>query len=387
MTRRLVIEADGGSRGNPGPAAYGAVVRDADTGAVLAERAQAIGTASNNVAEYRGLIAGLEAVHEIDPDAELEVRMDSKLVVEQMSGRWKIKHPDMKPLALRAQRLAPADTTYRWIPRELNSHADRLLNDVLDLETGRGKRGRAAATPPAAPPSTAPPAAVPPSAEEPAHPPVTAATIAARPDLGPPSTLLLLRHGATDHTLARRFSGSGGADPGLSDLGVEQVTRAAAYAAAHTDLSAVVTSPLRRCRETAQVVAERLDLPVRVDEGWSELAFGEWDGLTFAEVRERWPAELDAWLASPETAPPGGEPLSALDRRVQVARDRTLARHPGRTVLVVTHMTPIRALVRSVLGAPLSALPRLDLAPASYTEIAHWSDGLAALRGFNVLPR
>ncbi|HSK54900.1 MAG TPA: bifunctional RNase H/acid phosphatase [Jiangellales bacterium] len=382
MTRRLVVEADGGSRGNPGPAAYGALVKDADTGEVLAERAQTIGVATNNVAEYRGLIAGLEAAHEIDPDAEVEVRMDSKLVVEQMSGRWKVRHPDMRPLASQAVRLAPFGTTYRWIPRELNAHADRLLNEVLDLEGGRS-RGRARAT------ATEPPAAVPPDADAPPSPhlSVTAAAIAARADLGPPSTLLLLRHGATDHTTGRRFSGSGGADPGLSDAGVEQAGRAADYAATHTDLIGVLTSPLRRCRETAEVVAERLDLPVREDDAWSELAFGAWDGLTFAEVRERWPDELDAWLSSPDIAPPGGEPLAALERRVAAARDAAIARHPGRTVLVVTHMTPIRSLVRGVLGAPLPAMARLDLAPASYTQIAHWSDGVAVLRGFNVLPR
>jgi ribonuclease H / adenosylcobalamin/alpha-ribazole phosphatase len=387
VTRRLVVEADGGSRGNPGPAAYGALVRDADTGELLAERAQTIGVATNNVAEYRGLIAGLEAVHEIDPDAEVEVRMDSKLVVEQMSGRWKVRHPDIRPLASQAVRLAPFGTTYRWIPRELNSHADRLLNEVLDLESGRSRKRSGPGIP--EPTVAEPPRAVPPDvdAPPPPHPPVTAAVIAARADLGPPTTLLLLRHGATDHTTGRRFSGRGGADPGLSDVGVEQARRAADYAAAHADLVGLVTSPLRRCRETAEVVADRLGLPVREDESWSELAFGEWDGLTFAEVQERWPGELDAWLASPDVAPPGGEPLAALERRVAVARDKAIARHPGRTVLVVTHMTPIRSLVRGVLGAPLTAMSRLDLAPASYTEIAHWSDGLAVLRGLNVLPR
>ncbi len=101
---RVVIEADGGSRGNPGPAAYGALVKDADTGRVLAEEGTSIGVASNNVAEYSGLIAGLRMAEEVAPGADIEVRMDSKLVVEQMSGRWKIKHPDMKPLALEANR-------------------------------------------------------------------------------------------------------------------------------------------------------------------------------------------------------------------------------------------------------------------------------------------
>jgi probable phosphoglycerate mutase len=130
--RQLIVEADGGSRGNPGPAAYGAVVRDAQTSRVLAAEGMPIGRATNNVAEYRGLIAGLEMARELDPAAGLEVRMDSKLVIEQMAGRWKIKHADMKPLALQAARLRPATVTWTWVPRELNKAADTLVNRALD---------------------------------------------------------------------------------------------------------------------------------------------------------------------------------------------------------------------------------------------------------------
>ena len=130
--RSVIVEADGGSRGNPGPSAYGAVLKDADTGEVIAERGETIGVATNNVAEYRGLIAGLELAAEHAPEAEIEVRMDSKLVVEQMAGNWKIKHPSMKPLAIEANRLAPTGTTYTWVPRAENAHADRLANEALD---------------------------------------------------------------------------------------------------------------------------------------------------------------------------------------------------------------------------------------------------------------
>ncbi|MBM6403649.1 reverse transcriptase-like protein [Phycicoccus sp. CSK15P-2] len=138
MSRRLTVEADGGSRGNPGVAGYGALVRDGATGALLAERAEPLGKASNNVAEYRGLIAGLEAAYAIEPGADVVVRMDSKLVVEQMSGTWKIKHEDMKRLALRARDVAAAIRTaggsvrYEWIPRAENSDADALSNDGMD---------------------------------------------------------------------------------------------------------------------------------------------------------------------------------------------------------------------------------------------------------------
>jgi ribonuclease H / adenosylcobalamin/alpha-ribazole phosphatase len=131
-SRRLIVEADGGSRGNPGPAAYGAVVRDARTMKVLAAEGLPIGRATNNVAEYRGLIAGLEMARELEPTAALEVRMDSRLVIEQMAGRWKVKHADMKTLALAAARLRPATVTWIWVPRELNKAADALVNRALD---------------------------------------------------------------------------------------------------------------------------------------------------------------------------------------------------------------------------------------------------------------
>ena len=139
MARNFIIYADGGSRGNPGPAAYGAVLMEGKS--VLAELFQPIGIASNNVAEYSGLIAGLRAANDLDKEANIEVRMDSKLVVEQMSGRWQIKHPDMRNLAKEARDLhAPSLITYKWIPREENSHADSLVNKALDGDAKRIKR-------------------------------------------------------------------------------------------------------------------------------------------------------------------------------------------------------------------------------------------------------
>ncbi len=139
--RGVVVEADGGSRGNPGVAGYGALVRDPASGALLAERAEPLGTASNNVAEYRGLIAGLEAARDLAPGADVEARMDSKLVVEQMSGRWKIKHADMRRLALLARDVvaeiedAGGAVTFTWIPRAENADADALSNVGMDGET------------------------------------------------------------------------------------------------------------------------------------------------------------------------------------------------------------------------------------------------------------
>jgi ribonuclease HI len=133
--RKVVVEADGGSRGNPGPAGYGAVVLDAATGDVLAERHGGLGVTTNNVAEYRGLIAGLRAAIELGA-TDVEVRMDSKLVVEQMSGRWQVKHPSMKPLALEAGTLVRelGSVRFGWVPRASNGRADALANRAMDTQ-------------------------------------------------------------------------------------------------------------------------------------------------------------------------------------------------------------------------------------------------------------
>jgi probable phosphoglycerate mutase len=221
VARRLVVEADGGSRGNPGPAGFGALVRDADTGVLLAEVAEAIGTATNNVAEYRGLIAGLRAAHSVDPEAKVDVRMDSKLVVEQMSGRWKIKHPSMRPLALEAASVfPPGQVGYSWIPRERNVHADRLANEALDAAA----RGSTWEPPAAQPPVATPDGPV--DVDEAEVEPAPQTALVGWADLGPPTTFVLLRHGETAHTAAKRFSGSGGDDPALSDAGRLQAERA-----------------------------------------------------------------------------------------------------------------------------------------------------------------
>jgi broad specificity phosphatase PhoE/ribonuclease HI len=361
----VVIEADGGSRGNPGAAAYGAVLKDATTGAVIAETAETIGVATNNVAEYRGLIAGLELYHDHAPDAELEVRMDSKLVVEQMSGRWKIKHPDMKPLASAAHRLAPFGTTFTWIPREQNKHADRLLNAALDTAAGKPVKGAATAAP----------------SED-------RKTLRPHPEMGDPTTLILVRHGETAHTKDRRFSGTGGDDPGLDADGEAQVRATADWLAPLArDIDALVSSPLRRTRESAAILAEVLGKEVAIEEGLAEAAFGAWDGLTFTEVQEAHADDLDAWLGAFDVEPTGGgESLETVDRRVRRTRDRLIAAYPGKTVLAVSHVTPITVLVRLALGAPMESLFKLQLAPASVTVVSWYPEGQSTLRMFNARP-
>ncbi|MFD7959179.1 bifunctional RNase H/acid phosphatase [Streptomyces zaomyceticus] len=475
-SREVIVEADGGSRGNPGPAGYGAVVLDPVTGETLAEAAEYIGVATNNVAEYKGLVAGLKAARALFPDCTVHVRMDSKLVVEQMSGRWKIKHPDMKPLAAEAGRVFPAGRVrYEWIPRERNKHADRLANEAMDA----GKQGRrwepsastaaldasaarnAAAPPPSGPPGDATAGAararaalgsakapVSPTASgydeglfaaafateealtasgdfeaEAAHPATaptaTAPTVATAPvatasganapdapapgasgasapvvsasqgwsngpDMGAPATFVLLRHGETALTPEKRFSGSGGSDPELSAAGLRQAEAVADALAARGTIQEIVSSPLTRCRQTAAAVAARLGLDVRVEQGLRETDFGAWEGLTFGEVRERHPEDLDAWLSSPKAAPTGGgESFATVARRVATTRDRLAAAYAGRTVLLVSHVTPIKTLVRLALGAPPESLFRMELSAASISAVAYYADGNASVRLLN----
>ncbi|MFE9447914.1 bifunctional RNase H/acid phosphatase [Streptomyces sp. NPDC006739] len=431
--REFIVEADGGSRGNPGPAGYGAVVSDASTGETLAEAAEYIGVATNNVAEYRGLLAGLTAAHALDPAARVHVRMDSKLVVEQMSGRWKIKHPDMKPLAAQASRiLPPGQVTYEWIPRERNKHADRLANEAMDAGArgeqwepsastaepatadeaaevaaadARAADGIASAPGASAPSGSVPGGSVPggsvpggsvpggsvPGADTPSTstpgasaPSASAPGWSAGPDLGAPATFVLLRHGETPLTPHKRFSGSGGGDPSLSDVGREQARRVAAALARRGTIEHIIASPLARTRQTAGAVADVLGLEVSIDDGLRETDFGAWEGLTFGEVRERYPDDLNTWLADPEAHPTGGgESFAETATRIAATRDKLVAAHAGRTVLLVTHVTPIKTFVRLALGAPPESLFRMELSAASLSAVAYYADGNASVRLLN----
>jgi probable phosphoglycerate mutase len=368
--RRVIVEADGGSRGNPGPAGYGALVRDADTGEVLREIAAGIGVASNNVAEYQGLIAGLEAATELAA-TDVEVRMDSKLVVEQMSGRWKVKHPDMQSLARRAATLVRGLPAVRFthVRREFNKDADRLANQAMD-DQAAGRIWR---------PRTAPADGTSTASGEPIVP--DRPTASAGPDaatenslygwgapVGTPTVALLLRHGETALSVEKRFSGHG--DVALTAKGEAQAAAAAGRIAA-AGIDVIVSSPLRRTRQTAAAVAAATGVEAVVDDGFAETDFGDWEGATFAEISRRSPEQLRAWLADPTVAPPGGESMAATMARVAAARDRTIAAYTGRSVVVVSHVTPIKALLRDAIGAPVEAVFRLHLDPAGLS-IVDW---------------
>lgn len=374
MGRSLIIEADGGSRGNPGVAGYGALVRDAQDRSLLAERAAPLGKASNNVAEYRGLIAGLQAAEAIDAGADLEVRMDSRLVVEQMAGRWKIKHEDMRRLAGEAQdvvrrlRAAGGSVEWTWIPRAQNKAADKLSNDGMDGKTverdlwravneGTEEGMEAGADADAAP--------VPES-----RPSLPKRTVQTR--------LILLRHGVTDFTVGGRLDGRGGSDPQLNATGAAQAEKAAAaLGELVTGPVTVVTSSLARARQTGAAAARVLGVQPICDEDWDEQAFGVWDGLSYAEIGERFPGDPARMRVEDDFRVDGGETHLELSGRVDAARERALAH--GGTVVVATHRMPILVVLRSLLGLGFGQAWLLHADPASLTEIHVYADGSASV--------
>lgn len=378
----VIVEADGGARGNPGPAGYGAVVLDAASGAVLAERAAGLGTTTNNVAEYSGLIAGLEAALELGA-TEVDVRMDSKLVIEQLTGRWQVRQPHLQPLAAQAKALVRKLGTVRfsWIPRARNARADRLANQAMDAQAdGRpwsrsGTGGTGAAVESAAEVETGDVVVAP----EQQAPPQSWTGVT-----GTPTRFLLLRHAQTERSAQRRYSGR--ADVPLTELGERQAAAAAARLAGlagSTPVAAVVSSPLRRSVRSAELAATAIGVELTVHSGLIETDFGEWEGLTFAEAARRDPDLHARWLTDPSLAPPGGEAFDAVHRRVRKVRDQLIAEHGPATVLVVSHVTPIKTLLRMALDAGPSLLYRLHLDVASLSIAEFYPEGAATVRLVN----
>ena len=425
---RLDVECDGGSRGNPGIAGCGSSVLEGDQ--EVAARWEFIAKATNNVAEYQGLINALELAIEVAKirgvaaaDLEIQVRMDSKLVVEQMSGRWKIKHPDMKPLAARVKELEAtlAAVTYNWVPRAQNKRADELANRAMDDGIGGRWFDDALSFQPAADSAEAGGDVAPAGAGAPAPSgPAEAAgasgaagnestgaeavtDAASAPEWHPggkPTRLWVLRHGQTEMSVKKQFSGL--SDPELTSHGREQARRAAAYVAgqlaggaagnasagSNAGPVAIYSSPLKRTRQTAEAVAEALATKprVHVTEALIEMNFGDWEGRTFAEVMDEFPLEHDACFWDSAAAPSGGESPDDVLARVRPFLRDVARNHPGEDVVLVSHVTPIKSILRHALCAS-GALYRtlhLDLAGLSVIEIfPDGSDGSGGEVGVN----
>ena len=378
MARSLIIEADGGSRGNPGTAGSGAVVIDQTTGMVIREIARFIGIASNNVAEYVALIAGLEAALDIDSNADIEVRMDSKLVIEQMSGRWKIKHPDMIQLGMQVQDLVRGKkVSWQWIPREQNFRADALANKAMDELSDSESSGLVTST----------------AANNRLSSSVTEfnesgpSSVRSPIDVTKPlTTIVLVRHGRTALTEARKISGGDGDDPDLSEVGVLDANAVATALGQIgskgpwqriAPISAIVSSPMKRARQTAEVIAKQHGLKVTENENLREISFGDWDGLSHEEAQQKDSTLWQSWRGSWSVSPPNGESLEVFDQRLQLARQQITERHAGKTVVVVAHVMPIRGFLRWAFDAAAAAYWRPQVAPCSISIIRVWGDETA----------
>lgn len=374
---KVFVYSDGGSRGNPGIAGSGSLVIDAASKKRLAEIVYAFDEpTSNNVAEYRGLIEGLRAAAALGA-TEAYVFMDSKLVIEQMTGRWKIKHPAMQKLAMQARKLAEGfeRVTYTWVPREQNKDADELSNIAMDASAAGAGEG-----------------IVEEKSVLPADKDAAATAAAPAPSRwcgaeDTPTTLVLVRHGETEMSAAGQYAGR--RDLELTATGQSQAEAAAAYVAKHYDVDAVITSPLLRCVETAEKVAAAVGRDIEKNEGLIELDFGDYEGLTFAEADERDRDNHRRWLADPTIAAPGGESVASVHARVGQTLNEMVSARRGQTIVAVTHVNPIKSAVARSLGAGAEAFARifLDLGSVSVIDILDDSATVPAqVRSVNIQP-
>ena len=360
----FTLYADGASRGNPGPAAYGAVIFDG-SGNLIAELGENLGIRTNNYAEYQGVIAGLRHIEASFPGAEVLVRMDSKLVVEQLSGRWQIKHPELRELAQEAMRIIRGlSVRLEWIPREQNSVADAAANRALD-EGDFGESSELAL-----------------SAIQPK-------SIRAPRQSIEPTTFVLIRHGHTQLTESNLISGSNGEDPSLSELGfleAELASKAVAELLGRFglgDISKVLHSPQLRTTQTATAVAKHFEVGMLPDTRFKEIGFGNWEGHSMAEMESTSADEIERWRGSMSAKPPGGESVDDLESRVKSALVQAIAEFTGQTVAIVSHMMPLRAILRHALNGPNSLSWTLQFAPASVSIVRYFGPNFAEVFAIN----
>ena len=374
------VNTDGGSRGNPGEAGWGFVVRRG--GKIVLERAGYLERATNNVAEYLAVVTALEEIAAADPGAEVTVLADSKLVVEQLSGNWKIKSEDLRPLASRAAKALPGRVTYRWVPRADNAQADALANEAMD--------NRAAVTRGSLAPIDVEGAA---SASGSGLVASAAVTKDGPEDVARPSgaanyegthrpvTLVFVRHGATALTESRGYSGGAVPGPDLSELGRAQAARVATLLAHAGDLwpdlpapSLLLASPMVRTQQTAAVIADALGLEVKTVPELREADFGLWEGLTREEIRDRYPGALERYHTDPDAPATGGESTRDVAERVRSVARRALAHHAGQTVVLACHSVVTKAGVSSLVRMPEDSWQYLRVPPASVSIVRLWPD-------------
>lgn len=348
----LLIQADGASKGNPGPASYGAVILLPD-GEIYREVYDSIGVATNNQAEYRAILAALEVAGELAQDnpnyRRLHIQMDSKLVIEQLSGRWKIKNSELQSLAIQAQRLLSSfDATFEWIPRERNTHADALANKAFHREHESGASTFRFDT--FSPKLTQPKSIRSPRRSE------------------KPVVVWAVRHGHTSMTESSLISG-GGVDPALSEFGRGEAALVSSEISRLATLFGLPTpnqiwhSPQLRATETARAISKKLRLPLHQKSDLREIEFGDWEGISMDSLFGTSSSEIEAWRGSMDFRPPGGESVADLEMRVSSVLNDAL--RSDTSICLVAHMMPMRAIYRIATAASDSAHWSLNFLPAS----------------------
>lgn len=330
----IFVYADGASRGNPGPASYGVSIVDA-AGNAIAEFGEQLGIRTNNYAEYQGVISALRFLSSTE-HRQITIRMDSKLVIEQLSGRWKVKSDDMRELVGEASRLlGPFDATLEWIPREQNSRADQMANEALDGGDFQNV------------PSLLELSGVQPR------------SIRAPRQRIEPVTLVLVRHGHTAVTERDLIAGGDGSDPELSKLGLSDAEAAARVIPALLEYfklpaaSSIIHSPMTRTRQTAEIIAGKAPIPITQDERLREIGFGNWNGQEMTVIAAEKPELVGSWQGSMSVKPEGGESIDDLVERVRPLIQELCEQRSGETVVLVSHMMPVRTIAAlSAKGAP-----------------------------------
>ena len=377
---KVIIYADGGSRGNPGVAGSGIVIYAADGSTILDEIAYVVGKKStNNVAEYYGLLRGVERAAGLGA-TEVEFYMDSKLVVEQINGRWKIKHPDMQKLALEAKKVINSFDSFSldWVARAKNSVADKLSNDAMDACAAGHPVGIVRDKEEVSQEVEAAPAVeagVNATAERTAEQSSTLDPTDWMGDRGDITRFVLLRHGQTQMSVDKQYSGH--TDVELTEHGQKQALAAAqALASRGIKFDAIVASPLARCQQTAKAAAQALGIDeIETIEDLIELDFGQWEGESFHAVDKHDGRRLQEWMNDSSVECPDGESLQQLHRRVRQVRKQLQKRYPGKTLLVVTHVNPIKSFIRQALDGNAAVFEKVFLGLASISDVEFWPDG------------
>lgn len=341
----IYLYVDGASRGNPGPAAYGVHIEDSQSNPI-ADFGEALGIATNNQAEYAAVIAGLRYLTQTEY-REVTIRMDSKLVIEQLGGNWKINNPQLRELANQAKELlGDFKVSLEWIPRERNSKADANANTALDdgnFSTSSQAQLELASVQPR--------------------------SIRAPRQYLEPTTIIVVRHGHTENTERNLVSGGDGTDPVLSQLGEREAHSAAAEIPKLLKLfnlpepAIIFHSPMVRTTQTAAAIGQRLSIDLQSDDRLREIGFGEWEMMDMAILETDSLEQVSRWRGSLTAAPPGGESVNQMKDRVWQSLSEIIESFRGGCAVISTHMMPTRAIAAAALRGSDSVFWNLNTSP------------------------